>query len=251
MANYLNYNVYKGNITTLLDQINLHISNRLKFKYLSCLNPHSYVISLENKNFQDSLESSSWIVPDGTGIAFSIFLLNRKTVSRITGYDVFTNLSKKLNNLGSFKVFFLGSTNDNLEKIRILYNKEFPNLRIVGMHSPPFKLDYSNEDINTIKNLINECNADVLWVGLTAPKQEMLMYNIKDDLNVSFGAGIGAVFDYYTSKVIHPPQFLRKFYLEWLFRFIQEPFRLFKRNFISTPVFFFIILKQMIRTILR
>ena len=160
---FLNYNIFNKSVRSLINDIYLQIKIGRSFNYLSCINPHSYITSLGDNNFRTSLKSSSWLVPDGAGIVLGAFLLKNKIISRITGYDVFTNLSTKLNEIGTFNIFFLGSTVKNLEMIRTCYNNEFPKLNIVGMYSPPFKSKYSKVDINLIKDLINDSNADVLW----------------------------------------------------------------------------------------
>jgi N-acetylglucosaminyldiphosphoundecaprenol N-acetyl-beta-D-mannosaminyltransferase len=107
----------------------------------------------------------------------------------------------------------------------------------VGTFSPPFKEDFSHEENLTMIETINRAKPDVLWVGMTAPKQEKWIYENREKLDVKLLGPVGAVFDFYTGKVKRSAPIFQKTGLEWLPRFLREPRRLWKRNLISTPRF--------------
>jgi N-acetylglucosaminyldiphosphoundecaprenol N-acetyl-beta-D-mannosaminyltransferase len=123
-------------------------------------------------------------------------------------------------------------------------NKYFPSVKVVGTYSPPFKDVFSEDDNEKMVRSINQVRPDVLWVGMTAPKQEKWIYEHMDKLDISLACAIGAVFDFYAETKGRAPEWVRRLGLEWLPRLINEPVRLFKRNFISSPLFLFYVFKQ-------
>jgi len=114
---------------------------------------------------------------------------------------------------------------------------DYPQVTIAGTYSPPFKPEYTSEEKQHMVELVNESAADVLWVGMTAPKQEKWIHQLQSGLDVPFAGAIGAVFDFYTGQIKRSPAVFQKLGLEWLPRLIQEPKRLWRRMFLSAPIF--------------
>lgn len=141
-------------------------------------------------------------------------------------------------NVSHGKVFLLGSSEKVLASIVKKSQNEFPNVTLKVL-SPPYKETFNKNDITVFVNAINDFSPDVLFVGLTAPKQKKLINQLKHDINVSMISGIGAVFDFYAGTVRRPSAFWINLHLEWLVRLIGEPKRLWRRNFVSTPLFLF------------
>ena len=163
---------------------------------------------------------------------------------RVTGTDVFFGLSKALNESGGRSCFFLGASEDTLKKIRSKMAVDFPNVKVVGTYSPPYKPEFSEEDNEVMIAAINVVKPDVLWVGMTAPKQEKWIYEHIGRLEVKFAGAIGAVFDFYVGNVKRSHPFFQKLGLEWLPRLLQEPKRLWRRNFVSSPLFLMKVFRQ-------
>jgi N-acetylglucosaminyldiphosphoundecaprenol N-acetyl-beta-D-mannosaminyltransferase len=115
---------------------------------------------------------------------------------------------------------------------------------VAGTYSPPFKPTYSAAELDKMVAVINTSNADVLWVGMTAPKQEKFIYQNKDRLNVRFAAAIGAVFDFYAGNVKRSSPNFQRIGLEWLPRLLQEPGRLWRRMVVSAPIFLYHVLRR-------
>jgi N-acetylglucosaminyldiphosphoundecaprenol N-acetyl-beta-D-mannosaminyltransferase len=205
-------------------------------KWIACMNPHSFAISIDDKSFRNALKSADWLIPDGVGIVYASKLLGGNIKKRITGYEIFYLLSKKLNFNLSSKVFFLGSSNSVLKKIRIKMKSDFPNI-LVDYYSPPFRDKFDAKENLFILKRINTFSPDVLWVGMTAPKQEKWIYNNIKHLNIGLAVGIGAVFDFYSGEKKRADPLIQYFGLEWLFRLYNEPKRLWKRTFISSFIF--------------
>jgi N-acetylglucosaminyldiphosphoundecaprenol N-acetyl-beta-D-mannosaminyltransferase len=139
---------------------------------------------------------------------------------------------------GSGRCFFLGSTDETLHKIRERVAIDYPRIEIVGTLSPPFRPEFTDEDNRVMIETINAAKPDVLWIGLTAPKQEKWIFKHRDKLEVQFAGPIGAAFDFYAGNIKRISPFWGDLGLEWLPRLLQEPRRLWRRSIVSAPRFF-------------
>ena len=216
--------------TKSLNQINFN-----NHRIINTINPHSYLIAQSDKYFLESLKASDILLPDGIGIVWAKQLLHKTKIKKIAGYDLFMHLMNDLNNKKG-SCFFLGASDNTLKMIEKRASKEFPNVT-VHSYSPPYKKEFTNEDNVKMFTLINKVEPDILFVGMTAPKQEKWVYNNNININAKLICSIGAVFDFYSGTVSRPSKFWIKAGLEWLPRFLHEPIRLAKRNLISTPKF--------------
>ncbi|MCM8621124.1 MAG: WecB/TagA/CpsF family glycosyltransferase [Candidatus Accumulibacter sp.] len=219
--------------------------------WLACLNPHSYVVAVDDPLFSVALKDADWLVPDGAGVVMASQLLGRRVAERVTGSDVFIGLCERMNSAGGMSVFFLGATEDTLDRIRARMANDYPGIRIAGTYSPPFRPIYSNEEIDAMINAINTVRPDVLWVGMTAPKQEKWIYANRDRLQVRFAGAVGAVFDFYAGRVKRSHPVFQRLGLEWLPRLIQQPRRLWRRMFVSAPIFVWHVCKEKVRSASR
>jgi N-acetylglucosaminyldiphosphoundecaprenol N-acetyl-beta-D-mannosaminyltransferase len=206
-------------------------------KYFVCANPHSLEMARQDPLLHRVFLKADLLVPDGIGIVIASKILGGKVQDRVTGSDIFWGLSHFLNQEEGHRYFFLGSTEQNLMKIEEKMGDHFPNIKVVGTYSPPFKPEFDETENQSITERINHANPDVLWIGMTAPKQERWIYLNKDRLSVRLIGPIGAVFDFFTGRVKRSHPFFQKTGLEWLPRFLQEPRRLWRRNLVSNPAF--------------
>lgn len=213
-------------------------------QYVACANPHSLVVAKNDPEFSKALVTADILLPDGVGIILAAKIMGLDLTERVAGSDLFLGLSDKANKEGGLRYFFLGSTQEVLDKITVRLSKEYPNITICGVLSPPFKAEFSDEDNREMIDIINQAKPDVLWVGMTAPKQEKWIYKNKDKLDVPVMGAIGAVFDFYAGTVQRSPEWACRMGLEWLPRLIREPRRLFKRNFVSSPLFLYMVFKS-------
>lgn len=237
VENVLGYATLASSVEQLVDLVVAHSESNAQCAWLACLNPHSYVVALDDAGFTVALKDADWLVPDGAGIVLASKVLGGAISQRITGSDIFYALNTRMNDIGNFSVFFLGASEECLADIQLCMARDYPNVRFAGCYSPPFKPVYNEAEIEAMISAINESGADVLWVGMTAPKQEKWLHQNSGRLNVKFAAAIGAVFDFYTGRVKRSHPLFQRLGLEWLPRLIQEPRRLWQRNFVSTPVF--------------
>lgn len=210
----MGYRVFSSN----LDEIEL---KNFQPKLINTISPNSYGISTKDSEFRKSLQNSDYLVLDGVYFALSSIFLNGKNIKKNQGPDVFFHFMKRVNDENG-KVFFLGSAPQTLEKIKLRSSKEYPNLTI-EVYSPPYKDEFTNEDNGKMIEAINSFNPDVLFVGMTCPKQEKWAYQHKTKLNTKLICCVGAVFDWYAGnqKEIHPLWW--KLRLAWLKRTIDRP----------------------------
>jgi len=235
---FFNYSVNCAlNLTSYVNQVKYWLDYSSSSHYLVCLNPHSFIVSLKDQVFNKSIYSADIIIPDGIGIVIASRFLNLKIFKRITGPDLFFALCKTLDLSNKYSFFFLGSTQKTLKKIKFFMKQNYPNIKIVGMHSPPFKENFNDYENKKIIKKINLAKPDILWIGMTAPKQEKWIFINKNRLNVKFIGAVGSVFDFCAGNVNRPNIFFQRFGFEWLSRFLKDPLRLWKRNLVSMPYF--------------
>lgn len=216
-------------------------------RWLACLNPHSYAVSRGDGKFADALADAELLLPDGIGVVFASRILGGQIRSRITGADIFSEVLSRLDKQGGGRIFFLGSTDATLGLITTRIARDYPDIRIVGSYSPPFKDEYSRIDTERMIAAINDVSPDILWVGLTAPKQEKWIFDNRERLDVRFAAAIGAVFDFYAGNIKRSHPFFRRAGLEWLPRLVQEPRRLWRRMVVSAPIFVWRVIRDRFR----
>ena len=171
-------------------------------RWFACFNPHSYAESLTDEMFTSALKSVDWLVPDGVGVVVASRMLGGHISDRVTGSDIFYGLLGRMNEAGGMKVFFLGASEETLTDIRARIALDYPNIELAGTFSPPFKPEYSGAELDKMISSVNTTKPDVLWVGMTAPKQEKWIYENLALLDVKFAGAIGAVFDFYTGRVL-------------------------------------------------
>ena len=190
-------------------------------KTLNTISPNSYGISTKDPLFKAALKNSDYLVLDGVYFALASILLKGKNIRKNQGPDVFYHFMKRMNEQ-SGKVFFLGSSEKILEKIKTKVSIEYANI-LVDTYSPPYKQDFSEVDNQKMIEAINSFTPDVLFIGMTCPKQEKWAYQHKLQLNTKLICCVGAVFDWYAGnqKEIHPLWW--KLRLAWLKRTIDRP----------------------------
>ena len=222
----MRYEVFTNNLE------DLDLSKR---QVINTINPHSYVTAKEDKPFFEALHDSDLLIPDGSGIVIAAKQINKQDIKKIAGADLHKFLLEEMNKK-SGKVFYMGAAQKTLDKIKEKIKLEYPNI-IVASYSPPFKPEFTNEDNQIICKKINTFKPDVLFIGMTAPKQEKWLHQHKDRLEFTISSCIGAVFDFYAGTVERPSDFWVNIHLEWLPRLLKEPKRLWRRNLVSTPLF--------------
>ncbi len=210
---------------------------------INTINAHSFNISKEDSQFSEALKNGDVLLPDGVGIVYALAFKNKIKVEKIAGADLFEFEMNKLNRKGG-DCFFLGSSEEVLLKIKNRAKTEYPNIRI-HTYSPPYKPEFSQEDNDQMIQKINQVNPDLLWIGMTAPKQEKWAYANFDKLNVKGHIGcIGAVFDFYAGSVNRAPAWMIDMGMEWFHRLCSNPKRMWRRYLIGNVKFIYNVLSE-------
>lgn len=198
---------------------------------------HGLIEGHKNEDFKAILNSSDLFVPDGISPIWIARHLGFPLEKRVTGSDLMFEFLKLAEKKG-YRSFFYGDTVDTLELLTTRLNERLPGLQIAGTFSPPFHPLTHAEDVDVIR-MINDSRSDVLWVGLGLPKQERWIYEHRSKLNVPVAVGVGAAFKFLSGKVKRAPSWIGDHGLEWLWRFIHEPKKLWRRVLIDGPRFLF------------
>lgn len=209
---------------------------------ITTINAHCYNVALTDVYYQEALLNSDVLIPDGISIVYALRWLKGEKIKKIAGADLFFYELNRLQNTGG-KCFFLGSTDATLEKIKERIGKEYSSIQI-QTYSPPYKLEFSNDDNFKMLKAINSFQPDVLMIGMTAPKQEKWAYQHYNDLQVGHICCIGAVFDFYAGTVNRAPQWMIKIGLEWFYRLFKEPKRMWRRYLFGNIQFIISICKE-------
>jgi N-acetylglucosaminyldiphosphoundecaprenol N-acetyl-beta-D-mannosaminyltransferase len=233
----------EANVSNVVEVISTKEKN---CRYIACANPHSLVVARQDAIFSKALKAAYCLLPDGAGILLAAKILKMPINERVAGNDFFLKLSE-IANEKKLRYFFLGSSSEVLSLIEKRLADEFPGIEVCGSYSPPYKENFSADEQKLMVSLINDARPDVLWVGMTAPKQEKWLFNSAKQLDVPVAAAIGAVFDFYAGTKKRAPAWVCKIGLEWLPRLLREPRRLWRRNFISTPKFLSLVLLQRLK----
>ncbi|CAM3470114.1 WecB/TagA/CpsF family glycosyltransferase [Zobellia roscoffensis] len=202
---------------------------------VNTINQYSYCIAHEDDTFSKALKASDILLPDGVGIVWAATWLRGEKINKIAGADIHEYLLKHLQGTGG-RCFYMGSSNTVLEKIKKRAGEEYPNIT-VGTYSPPYKPEFTPEDNAEILTAINSFSPDVVFVGMTAPKQEKWVDANAQFIDKGIICSIGAVFDFYAGTVQRPGKVWQNLGLEWLGRFVKEPKRMFRRYFYYGVIF--------------
>lgn len=213
---------------------------------INTINAHSYNTALKDSLFAEALTQGDVLIPDGASVVMACRWLKAKSqpTERIAGWDLFVHEMDRLNRKGG-TCFFMGSSEKVLELIRKRAAVDYPNIK-VETYSPPYKPEFSEEDNKGIIEAINKANPDLLWIGMTAPKQEKWTYTHWKELDIHCHVGtIGAVFDFFAGTVERAPLWWQEHGLEWLYRLLKEPKRMWRRYIIGNTLFLKNVVKEM------
>jgi len=202
---------------------------------INTLNAHSFNTSLDDNDFKKALKNSYVLLPDGISVVLAKRMLTGEKIHKIAGADLFFYEMNRLNAING-KCFFLGSSEEILRLIRVRAAKEYPNVELYT-YSPPYKEEFSEEENKLMIEKVNLFQPDVLFVGMTAPKQEKWAYQHFFELQVGHVCCIGAVFDFYAGTVNRAPDWLIKIGFEWSYRLMKEPRRMWRRYLIGNAKF--------------
>lgn len=213
---------------------------------INTVNAHSFNTARKDSLFAEALTKGDVLIPDGVSIVKACRWIKAKSqpAERIAGWDLFAYEMDHLEKKGGGAVMFMGSSPKVLDLIVKRAAVDYPHLKVVT-YSPPYKPEFSDEDNRAIVGAINRANPDLLWIGMTAPKQEKWTYSHWQELNIHCHVGtIGAVFDFYAGTVERAPLWWQLHGLEWLYRLMKEPRRMWRRYIIGNVFFLWNMTKE-------
>jgi len=197
----------------------------------------------KDEKLREIYNSADIVTADGVPLVWASKLLGSPIRGRVTGLDLLPEFSKISAKKG-FRFFFMGAAEGVAMKLADHLIIRNPGLNVVGAYSPPFVDQFSDDENSKMIEMINHSKADILWVSLTAPKQDYWIAEHFDRLNVSIAIGVGAAFDVVAGDIKRSPNWMQKAGLEWFYRLLQEPKRLSKRYLVEAPQFIPLIIKQ-------
>ena len=222
---------------------------------INTINAHSYNTARKDSLFAEALTNGDVLLPDGVSIVMACKWIKAKSLpkERIAGWDLFVFEMEKLERESeelrtkseeSKIVMFMGSSQKVLDLIVKRAAEVYPHLKVVT-YSPPYKPEFSDEDNKAIIDAIHAANPDLLWIGMTAPKQEKWTYSHWKELNIHCHVGsIGAVFDFFAGTMKRAPMWWQEHGLEWLYRLLKEPKRMWRRYIIGNALFLWNMVKE-------
>lgn len=199
--------------------------------YICVSNVHTTVMANQNAEYKAIQNGGILAIPDGGPLSTVGRKRGAENMHRTAGPSYMGEIFK----LGGYRHYFYGSTPETLEKLHANLIRDYSDIQIVGMYSPPFREMTEDED-ESIAEQINAVNPDFLWVGLGAPKQEKWMAAHQGRVK-GLMVGVGAGFDYFAGNIERAPEWMQKSNLEWVYRLLQDPKRLFKRYLVTNTKF--------------
>ncbi|MEI8374860.1 MAG: WecB/TagA/CpsF family glycosyltransferase [Planctomycetota bacterium] len=217
-------------------------------QYVALTNPHSVMLCRRNENMAHATRNAGMILPDGIGVIVAANLLGYANHGRATGPTLMLKVCDWGRNKG-YRHYFMGGAAGVAEKLAKQLTEKYPGLSVAGTYCPPFRKLSDAED-QAIVDRINAAEADIVWVGLGAPKQEKWMADHVGRIDAAAMVGVGAAFDFHSGDVKWSPPWIRRLGMEWAYRLAIEPRRMWRRN-LDSPLFLGGVVIQRITNIFR
>jgi len=212
--------------------------------YITVNNVHTVVEGVLRRDYREITNHAYMALPDGRPLSVAGNRRGAREMQRVFGPTFFEKTLEWGQEAG-LKHFFFGSSEETLQRLREAIGQRFPQARVVGAISPPFR-PLTDEENAAYMQQMNGSGADIVWVAFGAPRQERWMAAHYQQLKRGVMIGIGAGFDYLAGNTRHAPQWMKNASLEWLYRLIQEPGRLWKRYLVTNSLFiFYVILERL------
>ncbi len=226
-----------------IEQIDSWITNGAR-EYVSVCNVHTIMECQNNISVREAVNNAGMATPDGMPLVWLANWESNQTVERVYGPDLMLAVCERSVQLG-YKHYFYGGEEGVPKLLTAELKKRYPGLQIAGEFSPPFR-SLTQAEEHSVVNMINETDPDIIWVGLGTPKQDLWMAKHRPRLNAPVIISVGAAFDFHTKRVRQAPNWMQRNGLEWLYRLIQEPRRLWYRYLVYNPWFVLKIFQQKI-----
>ena len=240
-ANILGVGVSAINMEIALRTVEAWIA-RQECRYVCVTGVHGVMESWRDSTIRHIHNSAGLVTPDGMPLVWLSRLMGFRQVERVYGPDLMLTVCERSAQQG-YRHFFYGGAPGVAEKLLSRLQSRFPGLKVAGVYSPPFRTLTPEEDEAVVER-INTANTDIVWVGMSTPKQERWMSEHRERLNAPVLIGVGAAFDFHAGLKTQAPDWMQQSGLEWLFRLATEPSRLWRRYLVNNPWFLWLVLLQ-------
>jgi N-acetylglucosaminyldiphosphoundecaprenol N-acetyl-beta-D-mannosaminyltransferase len=246
MVNILTIPFFDNNIPTAISMVLHESSIKLvgQNRCISATGAHGLIEAHKNPSFKRALHQFWLNLPDGMPTVWVGKLKGAKAMQRCYGPDFFMETMKATSTL-NMRHFFCGGKEGIAEMLKVICEEKFGNRKVVGTFCPPFR-EMSNEEMHALGQTIINLKADIVWIGLSTPKQEQFALRLAQFTQTKFIITVGAAFDFHTDQVKQAPKWMQKSGLEWFFRVLMEPKRLFMRYFEIVPQFIWLNIKEFV-----
>lgn len=229
----------------VLSAIDAAVTEETKL-YICCTPASSLVYARDDAALAGALSEAAIVTPDGMGVVHAARVLGETIKDRVYGPDLMEFHCARAAEDGTAVYLYGGHDQAALDQLLEALAIRFPGLKIAGAHSPPHR-DLTAQETDEATAQINESGAQVVWVGIGSPKQELWMQAMRERLDPPVLVGVGAAFDFLSGRVAQAPKWMQRASLEWLYRVLQDPIRLGKRYFLTLPRFVMLVLAQRLR----
>ncbi len=234
----------------LIDNLSMEETLQAVEGFIASGHPHQHVVvnvdKLVKANRDEELRriinECALINVDGMPVVWASRLLGRSLKERVAGVDLFEALMGRAAARG-WRVFLLGAREEVVSGVKAIYERRYPGLRVAGYRNGYWK----PEEEAAVVTQIKDARADLLFVAISSPKKEQFLGRYQAEMRVPFAMGVGGTFDVAVGKVRRAPVWMQKSGLEWFYRFLQEPTRMFRRYFIDDMAFFFLLVRELAR----
>lgn len=214
--------------------------------YVCVSNVHMCMEVYDSAEFASVVNNADLVIPDGKPLSWAQKLLGHKEAEQVRGQDIMNALCELSSQKGLKLGFYGGSTNELLDRVKAKLTDTYPGIVIEYSFSPPFRPLTETEDAEVVRDM-NKAEIDILFVGIGCPKQERWMAEHKDKLNCVM-LGVGAAYDFIAGEKKHAPRWVQNIGMEWLFRLLSEPKRLWRRYLSTNPRFIWHFGKQLLKS---
>ena len=233
-VNVLGVGISVINLRTALDAIAAAVRERRK-GYICVTGVHGVMEAQDDDGFKKILNAAFLCTPDGMPMVWAGKLDGQREMSRVYGPDLMLDVCA-WSEMSGAKHFFYGGADGVAELLAKKLKEKFPKLQVVGTYTPPFRA-LNADEVKSLSAQISATSPDILWVGLSTPKQEKFMAEFLPKLDVTLMLGVGAAFDFHTGRMAQAPRWMQRSGLEWFYRLCSEPGRLWKRYLRNNPLF--------------
>ena len=244
MAKVIGVELYSQSLRSVVEQlVDICLNGRKENRCVSATGAHGLVEAQASKSYKTILNSFFWNLPDGMPAVWVMKLKGNKDAERCSGPDFFEDVMLRTAQ-ENISHYFVGGKEGVALQLKENCGMNFLNNNIVGVYSPPFR-EMTETELKELGDDINAKNTDIVWIGLSTPKQEKFAVRILDFIHVPFIITVGAAFDFHTGAISRSPEFFQKIGLEWFYRMCRDPKRLIRRYSKVVPSFIFYNLKEL------